>query len=117
MKMDMMLQVSAMLLRPKKEHKHRVYWNIYHHAVGYSIIILGIINIFKGVNILNPEKKWESAYVGILVGLGLVAATLEVYTWCVVIKRKKSENVDKIPNVYSNAYSNNGYGSRPHTRV
>nr|GMD43960.1 cytochrome B561 and DOMON domain-containing protein At5g47530-like [Ipomoea batatas] len=109
------IQVSAMLVRPKKEHKHRVYWNMYHHAVGYYIIILGIINIFKGVKILNPEKKWESGYVGILVGLGLVAATLEVFTWCVVIKRKKNVD-DKIPNVYSNVY-NNGYESRQHTRV
>lgn len=104
-----------MLVRPKKEHKHRVYWNMYHHAVGYSIIILGIINIFKGVKILNPEKKWESGYIGILVGLGLVAATLEVFTWCVVIKRKKNVD-DKIPNVYSNVY-NNGYESRQHPRV
>ncbi|GER52869.1 auxin-responsive family protein [Striga asiatica] len=43
------LQVTALLLRPKKEHKHRIYWNLYHHTIGYSVIILSIINIFKGL--------------------------------------------------------------------
>uniref|UniRef100_A0A6N2LZW8 Cytochrome b561 and DOMON domain-containing protein n=1 Tax=Salix viminalis TaxID=40686 RepID=A0A6N2LZW8_SALVM len=57
------LQVFALLLRPKPDHKYRFYWNIYHHLVGYSVIILGIINIFKGFNILNPDKKWKNAYI------------------------------------------------------
>ncbi|KAK8959137.1 hypothetical protein KSP40_PGU020616 [Platanthera guangdongensis] len=48
------LQVFALLLRPNKNNKYRVYWNIYHHATGYSVIILSVVNIFKGFDILQP---------------------------------------------------------------
>ncbi|KAF5760550.1 putative cytochrome b561 and DOMON domain-containing protein [Helianthus annuus] len=101
------LQVIALLVRPKKEHKHRIFWNIYHHSLGYSIIILGIINIFKGFDILNPEKKWERAYTGIIIILAIVAAILEAYTWLVVLKRKKAANAEKMTN--GNGYANNGH--------
>ncbi|KAG8385841.1 hypothetical protein BUALT_Bualt03G0087100 [Buddleja alternifolia] len=104
------LQVFALLLRPKKDHKHRFYWNIYHHLIGYSVIILSIINIFKGFDILNPEQKWKRAYIGILIGLAIIAATLEIFTWFVVVKRKKSGNTNKTQNG-TNSYSN-GYGAR-----
>ncbi|KAJ6329497.1 hypothetical protein OIU77_011050 [Salix suchowensis] len=33
------LQVLALLLRPKPEHKYRRYWNIYHHTVGYTTVV------------------------------------------------------------------------------
>nr|GEY26815.1 cytochrome b561 and DOMON domain-containing protein At5g47530-like [Tanacetum cinerariifolium] len=72
------LQVIALLVRPKKEHKHRIFWNIYHHSLGYSIIVLGIINIFKGLDILNPEKKWERAYTGVIVVLALQVGYLAI---------------------------------------
>ncbi|KAI3718618.1 hypothetical protein L6452_19497 [Arctium lappa] len=100
------LQVIALLVRPKKEHKHRIYWNIYHHSLGYSIIILGIINIFKGFDILNPEMKWERAYTGIIVILAIVAAILEAYTWFVVLRRKKAADAEKMTN--GNGYGSNG---------
>ncbi|KAL8228241.1 hypothetical protein R6Q57_015825 [Mikania cordata] len=104
------LQVIALLVRPKKEHKHRIFWNIYHHSLGYSIIILGIINIYKGFHILNPEKKWERAYTGIIVILAIVAAVLEAYTWHVVLRRKKAANAEKMTN--GNGYGNNGINER-----
>ncbi|XP_060185211.1 cytochrome b561 and DOMON domain-containing protein At5g47530-like [Lycium barbarum] len=109
------LQATAILLRPKRDHKHRIYWNIYHRSVGYSIVVLGIINIFKGLNILKPEKKWETSYIATLVGLGIIAAFLEVITWCVVIKRNKSVNstVEKNPQGLheANWYNGNGNGT------
>ncbi|MCD7455876.1 hypothetical protein HAX54_029978 [Datura stramonium] len=116
------LQASAMLLRPKRDHKHRIYWNIYHRSVGYSIVVLGIINIFKGLNILKPEKKWETAYIATLVGLGIIAVFLEVITWCVVIKRNKSvsSTVEKNPQGQGLYETSNGYGNgttRTHYRV
>lgn len=111
-----------MLLRPKRDHKHRIYWNIYHRAVGYSIVVLGIINIFKGLNILKPQKKWETYYIATLVGLGIIAALLEVITWCVVIKRNKSvsNTVEKNPQGLheSNWYNGHENGTnRTHYRV
>ncbi|KAL2932742.1 hypothetical protein RDABS01_015861 [Bienertia sinuspersici] len=86
------LQIFALFLRPKKEHKLRFYWNIYHHAVGYAIITLGIINVFKGLQILEPEKKWKSTYVGILIALGGITVLLELVTWIVVLRRKSNRS-------------------------
>ncbi|XP_074287397.1 cytochrome b561 and DOMON domain-containing protein At3g25290-like [Silene latifolia] len=82
------VQICALFLRPNKDHKYRFYWNAYHHCVGYAIIILGIINVFKGFDILEPEKKWKSIYVGILIVLGGIAVLLEALTWIVVLRRK-----------------------------
>jgi hypothetical protein len=91
------LQAFALLLRPKPDHKYRFYWNIYHHAVGYSVIILSIVNILEGFEILDPEKKWKTAYIGVLIFLGANAAVLEAFTWWVVIKRKRQNRSDKHP--------------------
>ncbi|KAF2586503.1 hypothetical protein F2Q70_00035302 [Brassica cretica] len=88
-------QVFAMFLRPKPEHKHRLYWNIYHHSIGYTLIILGVVNVFKGLEILSPKKQWTNAYTGIIVALAIVAALLEAFTWYVVIKRRKLEESAK----------------------
>ncbi|KAL9275863.1 Cytochrome b561 and DOMON domain-containing protein [Drosera capensis] len=60
------------------EHKLRLYWNIYHHSIGYAIIILGVINFCKGLSILNPEHKWKLAYTTVLIALGGISALLEV---------------------------------------
>lgn len=86
------LQVFALLLRPKKDHKLRLYWNIYHHSTGYAVIILSIINIYKGFDILDPEKKWKRAYTGIIIALGGLAALLEAFTWVVVLRRNKNDS-------------------------
>ncbi|KAF5181054.1 Cytochrome b561 and domon domain-containing protein [Thalictrum thalictroides] len=86
------LQIFALFLRPKKEHKYRTYWNIYHHGIGYLIVVLGIINVFKGLDILVPEKKWRDAYIIVLAVLGGIALLLEVITWIVVLKRKSTKS-------------------------
>ncbi|XP_031281267.1 cytochrome b561 and DOMON domain-containing protein At3g59070-like [Pistacia vera] len=82
------LQVLALKLRPNKDHKYRLYWNIYHHSVGYAIIILSIVNIFQGISILE-SKIWKWTYIGILTFLGSIAAVLEAITWCIIIRTKK----------------------------
>ncbi|XP_010542011.1 PREDICTED: cytochrome b561 and DOMON domain-containing protein At5g35735-like [Tarenaya hassleriana] len=82
------LQVFAMLLRPKPDNKYRMYWNIYHHAVGYSTIILSIVNVFKGLDILDPEDKWRWSYIGILILFGAIVLILEPLTWFIVLRRR-----------------------------
>ncbi|XP_057792960.1 LOW QUALITY PROTEIN: cytochrome b561 and DOMON domain-containing protein At5g35735-like [Salvia miltiorrhiza] len=99
------LQVFALLLRPKPDHKYRVYWNIYHQGVGYAVIILSIVNIFEGLDILDPEKKWKNAYIGVLIFLGAAAALLEAFTWYIVLKRRRES--DKQPHHQTNGV--NGY--------
>ncbi|XP_058093498.1 cytochrome b561 and DOMON domain-containing protein At3g25290-like [Magnolia sinica] len=89
------LQVFALFLRPKKDHKFRIYWNYYHHSIGYSVIVLGIINVFKGLHILSPDDKWRIAYVAIIAAIGGIAVLLEVITWVVVLTRK-SDNSNKL---------------------
>ncbi|XP_051203091.1 cytochrome b561 and DOMON domain-containing protein At4g12980-like [Lolium perenne] len=98
------LQIFALFLRPKKDHKFRPYWNAYHHSVGYTIIILGIVNIFKGMTILQVEQKWKTGYIIAISILGGVAVALEAITWSIVLKRRKTENKN---------YNGNGNGQLP----
>lgn len=111
------LQVFALLLRPNKNHKHRIYWNIYHHVTGYSVIILSVINIFKGFDILEPDNKWKHAYIAIIATLGGIAVILEAVTWLIVLNRKKSGSSDKFEhgtNGANGVNGANGYGVRQH---
>ncbi|XP_076924754.1 cytochrome b561 and DOMON domain-containing protein At5g35735-like [Bidens hawaiensis] len=94
------IQAFALLLRPKPDNKYRFYWNIYHHSIGYTVILLSIINVFKGFDILDPEKKWKKAYIGILIFLAVNTVMLEAYTWFIVLKRKQEEKSE---------YAGNGY--------
>nr|DAD23593.1 TPA_asm: hypothetical protein HUJ06_025056 [Nelumbo nucifera] len=103
------LQVFALLLRPKKDHKYRFYWNIYHHSIGYSVIILSVVNIFKGFDILDLDNEnWKRAYIGIIAFLGFNALLLEAITWKIVLKRR-SRNSEKS---HHGANGVNGYGAR-----
>lgn len=102
------LQVFALLLRPKPDHKYRFYWNIYHHVTGYTVIILSIVNIFEGFEILDPEQKWRTAYIGVLIFLGACVLVLEPFTWFVVVKRQRDSN--KNPQEHS-VNGINGHGA------
>ncbi|KAH7860323.1 hypothetical protein Vadar_012135 [Vaccinium darrowii] len=107
------LQVFALLLRPKKDHKIRMYWNVYHWAVGYVTIILSIVNIFEGFDILQPHKNWKRAYISIIIFLGSNAVMLEAYTWYLVMKRKKTGS-DKYPDGSNGV---NGYGNGARSQI
>ena len=85
-------QMFALFLRPAKDHKYRLFWNIYHHGIGYSILILGIVNVFKGLDILNPAKHWKSTYILIISVLAGIAVVLEAVTWVVVLKRRSGKS-------------------------
>lgn len=111
------LQVFALLLRPKKDHKHRFYWNLYHWGVGYSVIVLSVINIYKGLDILDPEKKWKTAYTVVIVVLGCVALLLEASTWVIVLRRRKDGNEQKFNNGYNGNGNGNAYAMRSQPSV
>ncbi|KAJ8467411.1 hypothetical protein OPV22_029963 [Ensete ventricosum] len=82
------LQVFALFLRPGKDHKYRFYWNIYHSVVGYTVIILSIVNIFKGLEILSVDNKWTMWYCIAVAILGGIELFLVAVTWCVIHKSK-----------------------------
>ncbi|KAF8043012.1 hypothetical protein BT93_A1373 [Corymbia citriodora subsp. variegata] len=103
------LQGFALLLRPKKDHKYRIYWNIYHYAVGYTVIVLSIVNVFKGLEILDPEQKWRTTYIAIVASLGAGAAVLEATTWYIVIKRK--DTASSAPKISRSMNGHDGYSN------
>ncbi|KAI5070241.1 hypothetical protein GOP47_0014584 [Adiantum capillus-veneris] len=90
------LQVTALLLRPKKDHKIRKVWNIYHYTLGTTILILGILNIFYGFDILSPPGKWRRAYVGVLIALGVLTVCFEIASWAFTIHNNRKAK-DKLP--------------------
>ncbi|KAK7305230.1 hypothetical protein VNO77_43132 [Canavalia gladiata] len=85
----------AIFLRPKKDHKKRIFWNIFHYIVGYSTIVLAVLNVFKGFDILNAQKIWKKTYVGIIISLGIIAMILEVITWIYVCNKKRVKNPEE----------------------
>ncbi|KAK4745306.1 hypothetical protein SAY87_011618 [Trapa incisa] len=89
------LQVFALLLRPKNDHKYRLYWNIYHHSIGYAVIILSVINVFKGLDILDPEQKWRTAYILVISIIGGAFAILEAVKWAIVLKRRRTGSSER----------------------
>ncbi|MED6157109.1 hypothetical protein PIB30_020265 [Stylosanthes scabra] len=104
------LQVFALFLRPNPNHKYRLYWNGYHYVVGYTTIILSIVNIFKGFDVLEKfgdYNNWKHAYIGIIGALGAIAVFLEVLSWIIYFNTKGSEN--KMP---PHANGVNGHASR-----
>ncbi|XP_057513253.1 cytochrome b561 and DOMON domain-containing protein At4g12980-like [Actinidia eriantha] len=40
-----LLQVSALIFRPAKDHKYKYIWNRFHHGTGYTVLLLGFVNI------------------------------------------------------------------------
>eukprot|EP00249_Psilotum_nudum_P007167 c20361_g1_i2 orf=1032-2261(+) len=107
------LQVMALLLRPKKEHKIRKYWNIYHHTIGYSLILLGILNIFFGFDLLVPQKKWRHAYYGVLGSLGGITLVLEIATWIIYFRSDKEPSGKPYgETIYSAGGVANGHDTR-----
>ncbi|GJY94826.1 cytochrome b561 and DOMON domain-containing protein-like protein [Tanacetum coccineum] len=97
------VQVLALFLRPKPGSKYRIYWNIYHRGCGYSTLILSIIQVYSGLDILDPEKKWKHTYTSILIALGVVTVLLEVLSWYIFLKRKEDKK--------THAGTNGAYGA------
>ncbi|XP_022632195.1 cytochrome b561 and DOMON domain-containing protein At5g47530-like [Vigna radiata var. radiata] len=82
----------AMFFRPKKTHKYRIFWEIFHYIVGYATIVLAIVNVLKGFDILNDHNGWKKKYLGIIISLAAIAVILEVITWVWVCKKKRTKN-------------------------
>ncbi|KGN49085.1 cytochrome b561 and DOMON domain-containing protein At4g17280 isoform X1 [Cucumis sativus] len=70
----------AICVQSKKESgERRRCWEKHHHVMGYVIMALIIGVIFEGINAQRHPKKWRWCYVGILSGLAIVGAALEVH--------------------------------------
>ncbi|KAH9745152.1 cytochrome b561 and DOMON domain-containing protein [Citrus sinensis] len=90
------VQVFALLLRPKPDHKYRLYWNVYHWA---------------GLSLLDPEIQWWHAYIVTAISSGIISAALEAITWTIVVKRKKA-NEEKQNQRTNGVNEANGHAAR-----
>lgn len=86
------VQMLSLFARPHKQHKLRMYWNIYHHSFGYSVIILGVINVFKGFNILAPPVKYKGMYIAFIVIAACASVALEAGIWCHFFRERKEHH-------------------------
>jgi len=102
------LQVFALFLRPKKDHKFRKYWNIHHYTLGYTVVVLSILNMFKGFDILKPDHKWKRAYIIVICTLGGIAVALLIASWINFFRRRGSKGSRT-----SNSAASNGERKRP----
>lgn len=103
------VQMFALCMRPDKEHKFRMYWNIYHHGLGYTVIILGVINIFKGFNILQPAIKYKIVYISFLVLAACVSLGLEAAMWINFLNKRKEKK--RQGSQQPDGYAMNGNGT------
>ncbi|PQQ03559.1 cytochrome b561 and DOMON domain-containing protein [Prunus yedoensis var. nudiflora] len=85
----------ALCLRPKKTDKRRVFWNWFHYLVGYGTIVLGVVNILKGFDILQPGKIWKISYLITIIVIGCVAVILEAWKWLSLWKRKTAQAAEE----------------------
>ncbi|BAT80689.1 hypothetical protein VIGAN_03028700 [Vigna angularis var. angularis] len=92
------IQMLAFRLKPKVTDDYRKYWNMYHHFLGYGLLAIIFINIFKGIRILEGGDAWKWGYVADLAFLGAIAFGLEVYTWIHFFVLKQKQNAKKNDN-------------------
>ncbi|KAG0577119.1 hypothetical protein KC19_5G132200 [Ceratodon purpureus] len=114
------LQVLALVLRPKPDAKYRKHWNVYHHAVGYTTMVLIIVNIFEGLELLRPGNKWTNAYVVVLCVLGGTSMIMEIITWSVWLRNRAKKNAagpmygtQRKATAPANAYRNGSHDKGP----
>ncbi|KAL7186588.1 hypothetical protein ACSBR2_028340 [Camellia fascicularis] len=89
------LQMLALRLKPHSNDDYRKYWSIYHHFLGYSLLALIVVNIFRGIGIFSPNHTWRWAYIGVLCGLGFITLVFEIFTWIKFFKDLKKANKKK----------------------
>ncbi|KAB1221757.1 hypothetical protein CJ030_MR2G028592 [Morella rubra] len=87
------IQMLAIFWLPKKEHKRRRCWEIYHHSLGYAVIALIIANTLVGITNQGQAEKLKWIYVVILGVLALTALGLETFRWNKSIRLQQHSNV------------------------
>ncbi|RWW85850.1 hypothetical protein BHE74_00005438 [Ensete ventricosum] len=86
------LQSAALLFRPKTTNRYRKYWKSYHHFVGYGCAVLGVVNVFQGMEVMGlGSSYWKLAYCLALSTLVGVCVALEVNSWVVFCRKAEEE--------------------------
>ncbi|KAG4192960.1 hypothetical protein ERO13_A07G190200v2 [Gossypium hirsutum] len=88
------LQTLALLFRPKTTHKFRKYWKSYHHFVGYSCVVLGVVNVFQGFEVMGEGRSYAKlGYCLCLSTLVGICIALEVNSWVIFCRKSKEEKM------------------------
>ncbi|PON41202.1 Cytochrome b561 and DOMON domain-containing protein [Parasponia andersonii] len=101
------LQMLALRLRPEPHDNYRKYWDMYHHFLGYALLAVIAINMFRGIAILKPDHTWKWAYIGVLGALAAVTLALEIFTWTKFLKSYKTKDKNKNPQTNTSANTHN----------
>eukprot|EP00271_Cylindrocystis_brebissonii_P006251 TRINITY_DN18961_c0_g1_i1.p1 TRINITY_DN18961_c0_g1~~TRINITY_DN18961_c0_g1_i1.p1 ORF type:complete len:566 (+),score=45.76 TRINITY_DN18961_c0_g1_i1:613-2310(+) len=77
------MQIFAIVWRPLLDAPLRPLWNLYHGGVGYVLLILSLVNVYKGFSLLEgePLEFGENLYNVAIICVGSTAACLEVLLW------------------------------------
>lgn len=85
----LLCQISAVVLRPKKDAKLRKYWNWFHRWSGFLVLFLAVINIFIGIHITHASSGVRVGY-GIILAVELLALVILEALYWIRWKRNRS---------------------------
>ncbi|KAL8158569.1 hypothetical protein V2J09_000106 [Rumex salicifolius] len=90
------LQTLALLFRPKTTHKYRKYWKSYHHFVGYTCMVLGVVNVFQGFDVMGLNGSYAKlAYCLCLSSLSGLCIAMEVNSWVIFCRKAKEDKMKR----------------------
>ncbi|XP_049398701.1 cytochrome b561 and DOMON domain-containing protein At3g25290-like [Solanum stenotomum] len=76
------IQMLFFKFKPGDRDEFRMYRNMFHHVVGYSLLIVSCINILKGIYIMHLDYTyWKPAYLGIVSCLAFIFLVFEIVSW------------------------------------
>ncbi|XP_015166694.1 cytochrome b561 and DOMON domain-containing protein At3g25290-like [Solanum tuberosum] len=76
------IQMLFFKFKPGDRDEFRMYRNMFHHVVGYSLLIVSCINILKGIQIMHLDYTyWKPAYLGIVSCLAFIFLVFEIVSW------------------------------------
>lgn len=88
------LQTLALLFRPRTTNKYRKYWKSYHHFVGYSCVVLGVVNVFEGFEVMGASRSYAKlCYCLGLSSLIGACIALEVNSWVIFCRKAKEDKL------------------------
>ncbi|KAF3631201.1 hypothetical protein T459_08656 [Capsicum annuum] len=76
------VQMVFFNFKPGNHEEIRMYRRMFHHVVGYSLLVVSCINILKGIKIMHlDETYWLPAYYGIGGCLAFIFIVFEIVSW------------------------------------
>lgn len=83
------MQMLFFKFKPGDRDEFRMYRNMFHHVVGYSLLVVSCINILKGIKIMHLDNTyWLPAYFGIVGCLAFIFLVFEIVSWFKFISEK-----------------------------